>query len=46
MCRAHVIEATASETLLDPIHKLAGEAQHGYGCLPTVACHDHHLDRV
>jgi hypothetical protein len=46
MCRANVIEATASETLLDPIHKLTSEVQHRNGCLPTVACHDHHLDMV
>ncbi len=46
MCRANVIEATASETLLYPVHELTGEAQDSNGRLPTFACHDHHLDTI
>lgn len=46
MGRANVMEATASESLLDPVHKLTGEAQHRNGRFPTVACHDHHLDML
>ena len=46
MCRANVIKATASESLLYPVHKLAGEAQQRNRGLPTFAWHDHHLDMV
>ena len=44
MCRANVIKAAASETLLYPIYQLAGKAEHCNGRLPTVACHGDHLD--
>jgi hypothetical protein len=46
VCRANVIKAPASKTLLYPIHQLAGEAQYCNGCPPTVACHGDHLDMV
>jgi hypothetical protein len=44
MCGADVIKATSSETLLNAVDKLAGQAQHCDGCLPAV--HVDHLDMV
>ena len=46
MCRANVIKAAASKTLLYPIDKLARQAQYRNGCIPVVPCHDEHLDMI
>jgi hypothetical protein len=46
MCRADVIKATEREAFLYSVHELTCEAQHRNGRLPTVACHDDHLDMI